>query len=91
MASENVKRSRHKWLKLRRHVYICRKCGTGRVNSLEDGHWLTTFHLPNGESRMAMHTPSCEVGQHTERYLAERPVLRSRETRFFQQGTFARF
>ncbi len=61
---------RHKWLKLRVHVYICRKCGTGKVNALRGGQWQTTFHRPTGESVVSQHVPACEVGRLTAKYLA---------------------
>jgi hypothetical protein len=59
-------RKRHRWVKLRLHVYVCRVCGCGRVNA-EDrfGGWFTTFHLPDGTSRVDVHVPGCEVGERT--------------------------
>lgn len=62
---------RHKWVKLRLHVYICGKCGMGKVNANEAGHWVTTYHLPSGESRPAAHTPPCAPGALTAKYLAK--------------------
>lgn len=60
----------HRWVKLRLHVYICRKCGTGKVNAHRGGEWITTYHRPTGESVESRHVPPCEVGPRTRRYLA---------------------
>ncbi len=60
---------RHKWVKLREHTYICTVCGCGRVNKLASGGWETTFHLPDGTSRVLRKRPECEVGPKTEQYL----------------------
>lgn len=61
---------RHRWVKVRIHVYICRDCGMGRVNSeREPGWWVTTFHRPDGTSRRATHVPACEPGPLTADYL----------------------
>lgn len=61
---------RHSWVKLRIHVYICRKCGAGRVNEQRpDGTWRTWWHRPTGESLVAQRTPPCERGQMTETFL----------------------
>jgi hypothetical protein len=63
---------RHRWVKLRVHVYICRKCGTGKVNAPDaQGNWFATFHRPDGTSLRSAHVPVCEVGPYTERYLAK--------------------
>lgn len=62
--------ARHKWQKLRIHVYICLMCGTGKVNALQRGQWVTTFHRPDGTSVVGRHTPACEVGPKTQQYLA---------------------
>lgn len=61
---------RHKWQKLRLHVYICWKCGCGRVNACVKGQWQTTFHRPDGTSVVSAHVPPCEVGSLTQKYLA---------------------
>lgn len=60
---------RHRWVKLRIHVYICQKCGCGKVNSLEGKEWRVTFYLPNGREHIATRTPPCEIGPLTTRYL----------------------
>lgn len=62
--------TRHRWVKLRIHVYICRKCGCGKVNAQRGGRWVQTYHLPTGESRQLAKAPPCEVGPQTSRYLA---------------------
>lgn len=57
---------RHSWLKLRIHVYICRRCGCGKVNAQrEGGAWFATFHLPTGASVESRTVPACEVGPMT--------------------------
>lgn len=68
--SAEPKRRRHRWVKLRLHVYVCRVCGCGRVNG-EDrfGGWFTTFHLPDGTSRIDIHVPPCEEGARTSAVL----------------------
>lgn len=61
---------RHKWVKVRLHVYICRQCGCGSVNAQDgNGGWFTTYHKPAGESEVARHVPACEVGPLTHTYL----------------------
>lgn len=64
--------SRHKWIKLRLHVYICRQCGTGKVNAENGpGNWEATYHQPDGTSAVYAHVPPCAAGRLTERYLAK--------------------
>lgn len=62
---------RHKWVKLRLHVYICRVCGTGKVNEQIGVNWQTRYHRPNGESVVSQRTPACEIGPRTGDYLAK--------------------
>lgn len=63
---------RHSWLKLRIHVYICRRCGCGKVNAQrEGGAWFATFHLPTGESVESAKVPACAPGPETARFLAK--------------------
>lgn len=62
---------RHRWQKLRIHVYICWKCGTGKVNAQQGGQWIATFHRPDGSMVVGGHVPACEVGPLTEKYLAK--------------------
>lgn len=65
-------RKRHRWVKLRIHVYICRDCGMGRENSERSpGDWVTTFHAPTGESRIAPRVPPCVTGPRTAQALAK--------------------
>jgi hypothetical protein len=53
-------------VKLRLHVYLCRKCGTGKVNAQDaTGRWTPTWHRPDGTSIAASTTPPCEVGPKT--------------------------
>lgn len=61
---------RHRWVKLRIHVYICRKCGTGKVNAQRGGEWQTTYHCPEGTTITSAKVPPCEVGPLTKKYLA---------------------
>lgn len=65
------KRRTHRWVKLRIHVYICRCCGAGKVNSQRGGEWITTYHLPSGKSIVSRHTPACEIGPKTAGALAK--------------------
>lgn len=64
-------REKHRWFRLREHVYICRKCGMGKVNAIERGAWTVTFHKPDGSSSRSARTPSCEAGPMTDRYLGK--------------------
>jgi hypothetical protein len=61
---------RHKWVKVRLHVYICRQCGMGSVNAQDSrGGWFTTYHKPDGTSAIERHVPACERGSLTDAYL----------------------
>lgn len=62
---------RHRWVKLREHTYLCRDCGTAKVNSQDGGQWIQTYHLPTGRSVVLSKVPRCETGPHTARYLAK--------------------
>lgn len=62
---------RHKWVRLREHIYICRTCGAGKAHAQVNGQWETTFHTPDGWSSPRRYTPACEVGEHTPAYLAK--------------------
>lgn len=56
--------SRHSWVKLKVHWYLCRKCGTGKRNAQDlDGGWFTTFHKANGEAVISAHVTACERGK----------------------------
>jgi hypothetical protein len=63
--------TRHRWLKLRIHCYICRKCGTGKVNARGEDGWFATFYCGNGTTVLGPHVPPCEVGPKTEAYLGK--------------------
>lgn len=68
--SSGTKLRRHRWVKIRVHTYICRHCGTGRVNSESvHGQWSTTFHLTDGTAVVSEHVPPCEAGPKTGAYL----------------------
>lgn len=60
---------RHRWVKVRPHVYICRQCGCGKVNALGRDGWRTTFHRPDGTAVVATHVPACATGPRTGAYL----------------------
>ncbi len=61
---------RHRWVKVRPHVYICQQCGCGKVNAqTPGGEWVTTFHRPDGTSAVSRHVPPCETGARTRAYL----------------------
>lgn len=69
--SEGTK-PRHRWVKLAVHRYICLKCGTGKVNAQVSGNYYeTTYHTPDGRSRVLKATPPCEPGPKTAVYLAK--------------------
>lgn len=72
---------RHKWVRLREHVYICRQCGCGKVNVQHEtpSHsgravWETTYHTPDGRSQVLARTPECAVGPRTAAYLDKHAV-----------------
>ncbi len=61
---------RHSWVKLREHHYICQKCGCGCVNFQDHREqWASKYCLPTGEAKVLRHTPACEVGPKTQKYL----------------------
>ncbi len=62
---------RHRWVKVREHTAICERCGTGRVHVQANGRWYTQWHRPNGLTVSTQHTPPCEVGPMTVKYLAK--------------------
>jgi hypothetical protein len=67
---------RHRWCKVRLHVYICRTCGTGKVNAQDaGGAWFATYHRPDGTSVRSAHVPRCEVGPMTAKYLAKHAAV----------------
>lgn len=64
--------TRHRWVRLREHVYVCKRCGTGKVNAeKEPGWWVTTYHCPNGFSAESRVVPPCEPGPKTVAALAK--------------------
>ncbi len=44
---------------------MCRACGTGRENSRTAAGWQTTYHLPDGSSRVLLKRPLCVPGPRT--------------------------
>lgn len=62
---------RHKWVKLRIHVYVCRICGTGRVNTHDETGWNATWHRPDGADVVGGLTPACTPGPRTEAVLTK--------------------
>lgn len=70
--SDGPKLARHRWVKLKIHVYICVKCGMGKVNHEEEPNWWrTTYKFPDGTERVEHHTPPCAKGKHTELRLSK--------------------
>lgn len=69
---------RHRWVRLREHVYICKKCGCGKVNEeRRRGEWVTWFHAADGTTT-ARGTPECCVGERSQIYLDKyRAVIES--------------
>lgn len=62
--------TRHRWVKLKTHVYVCAKCGTGKRNVLGRGvAWFQKWYLPNGTAIVDSHTPPCAVGVYTDERL----------------------
>lgn len=58
---------RHSWFKLKKHHYMCKTCGMGRINVAVDGAWVAEWHFPNAAGdiiRQAL-TPLCELGDKT--------------------------
>lgn len=67
---------RHRWAHPREHLYLCRRCGTAKVNALERGEWIATWHQPDGSTQRGGTTPPCEPGAKTDAYLAKYGVQR---------------
>lgn len=58
--------SRHRWVKLMIHVYMCLTCGTGRTNFEKwPGTWSTRWTLPDGTKLEQSKTPPCVPGPQT--------------------------
>lgn len=58
-------RERHAWCRVKVHVYVCTKCGCGRVNEdMGRGHWRTRFYKPDGTAEDYV-TPLCVIGPKT--------------------------
>lgn len=58
--------TRHRWVKLRLHVYMCRSCGTAYENRHQTmGNWERVYFLPTGETRRLRQVPACEPGPRT--------------------------
>lgn len=59
---------RHSWVKLRVHVYMCKKCGTAYENKQDrTGGWYRTYFLPDRRQVNASHVPPCEPGPTTSK------------------------
>lgn len=65
---DGEKPKRHKWIKLRIHVYLCRTCGTKKETDPES--FFTRYTTPDGHTRREKFTPPCVFGPKTEEYLA---------------------
>lgn len=72
--------TRHSWAHPKRHVYVCAKCGTAKVNryDADAGVWESWFYRPDAAQTAVRDTrvPPCEPGPWTERYLAKYGVER---------------
>lgn len=67
---------RHRWVHPKPHVYVCRRCGTGKVNTQgEDGRWRATFYGPDGTQTRGL-TPPCVAGPRTDAHLAKYGIER---------------
>jgi hypothetical protein len=67
---DETPKPRHKWVKLRLHVYLCRKCGTGYVNAqTAGGVWYRTYHRADGISEVSTCVPECAPGPRGARAL----------------------
>ena len=54
---------RHRWVKLRRHVYMCRHCGTAYENKpAARGQWYRVWYAADGVDRLGGLTPPCAPG-----------------------------
>lgn len=61
---------RHSWVKLRLHVYMCKKCGTAYENKQDrTGGWFRTYYLPDRSQKNLSHVPPCEPGPMTAKAL----------------------
>lgn len=59
--------SRHSWVKLRLHVYLCRRCGTAYENrQLTTGDWRRMYFLSPGENKYLDRVPICATGKRTD-------------------------
>lgn len=56
--------NRHRWERLERHRYRCRKCGMTRINYVHpDTHeWQSAFALPGQRPAHATKVPPCPTG-----------------------------
>lgn len=72
---------RHSWHHFAEHRYVCRRCGTGKVNERRSDGWVVVFYRPDAAgTRVERDTPPCEPGPRTDRYLAAKGLMRE-ETR----------
>jgi hypothetical protein len=62
------KPKRHKWIKLKVHVYLCRVCGLVKEHREDEG-WRTKYHLPDGTAHYFDSTPPCVNGEKTDERL----------------------
>ena len=66
---------RHRWLRLREHLYICPKCGTCKKNvHARNGtqwEWHTIFETPDGNvlHQVPARVPPCSPGPKTDAIL----------------------
>ena len=78
----------HSWVKVKLHNYVCRKCGTRKVNVPKGGGWAAEWHRPDGSVLELPLSPKCEVGPQTPDRLvwlanwqAQQPVTATTEVR----------
>lgn len=57
---------RHRWLKIEKHRYVCRKCGTARENVLVHGQWRARWFPPQPHVFDVTSRPDCAPGLFTE-------------------------
>jgi hypothetical protein len=59
--------TRHRWIKLAIHNYLCAKCGTVKVNEqIGEREYRQRYHVPDGTQKVLRHVPLCEPGPQTK-------------------------
>lgn len=71
---------RHSWLKVKLHIYICRKCGSKKVNvEKSPNNWVAEWHTPDGDVIELRHAPPCAAGPLTAERLQLLAAWESRQ------------